>query len=76
MTKFKVGDRVKGNTGYSFDPIEGIIIEKRGEGLYRIEITKTHNQAYLNEGGLWAYSTKNLKLIKEKPITNWKGELE
>jgi len=53
MEKFKIGDIVRGNTGYSWDPAEGVITNPYGA----IKIFKvTKNGSELWREGLWCYS--------------------
>ena len=70
--KLKVGDKVKGDNGYTFDPIEGVIDEIIRIGVYGVRITQSHKKWYINKKPLWGYNENNLTLLKTK-IKEWRG---
>lgn len=67
MNKFKVGDRVKCNGSYSFDPCEGIIIKiNANESLITVEVDSKDPRI----SNFYPYYSKDkLELIKPaKPV--------
>lgn len=73
MTSFKKGDIVIGNEGYSFDPIEGKIMEIVSSSYILVKIRKCRAPRETNE--VWNYSVENLKLKTPKNI-DWEEELK
>ena len=58
--KFKVGDRVKTNNSYTFDPNIGIIVKIR-DGICEVKVDgKKH---LWSEDCVWNYLPKELELI-------------
>lgn len=72
--RFKVGDRVHTNAGYSFDPNIGVVTEVRPDGMYKIRVD--HPEAMSRS---WTYPEDRLtascsscdKVDEAKPASPW-----
>ena len=62
MGKFKKGDRVQGNSGYTFDPSSGTITDVRENKTVYVEVDGQPGRA-------WCYRKNQLKLIKSESTT-------
>ena len=66
MAKFKVGDQVTGNAGYSFDPIIGII-NTIDRNLFSVKVTSATLEDYKGRSNhIWDYNKKHLRLLPPK----------
>ena len=66
--KFKIGDRVKCNHIYSFDPSEGAIIRlpTANDPRYGISIINGVGPAFYWSGHIWNYPQETLELLGRK----------
>lgn len=62
MGEFKKGDRVQGNSGYTFDPSSGTITDVRENKTVYVEVDGQPGRA-------WCYRKNQLKLIKSESTT-------
>jgi hypothetical protein len=67
MTKFKIGDRVTADNGYSFDPSKGKIASS-DEGFYNIKI-----EGGKADGALWPYPPETIELAQETKVTEFRA---
>lgn len=64
MSKFRVGDEIAGNNGYSFDPSIGIILKVMSSYCY-VKVTHARGPKEDYAGATWSYQMEDLKLIQK-----------
>lgn len=62
---FKIGDIVRGDSGYTFDPVEGVIVDLNPikDNKVRIKIKVIKHRHYIGGIKLWNYNRENLEII-------------
>lgn len=72
MSKFKVGDKVKANGGYTFDPIEGVIVAIRDD-VAEVKILKEQYTSYRShKNEVWAYWERDIEKLYRKEYNMFK----
>lgn len=61
--KFKIGDRVKGDCDYSFDPLIKGIIVGGFYNVYEVKVLKSTTKNTYAKKRTWHYGENNLKQI-------------